>query len=131
MSLKGNTKKVYRTMRGKVLDMEMLEKRNELTPAVGNARVNARGDQLGPGGKIVRKKEQVLKDYYTADPRSTIVADEPQMLEQRAQSKQGVKSNKTTRAQQKTQQSASLGAAESDSADWVEDANGDFTKKGK
>ena len=56
--------KVYKTMQGKQIDMDMLRKRNELTPAVGNARVNARGDEIGPGGKIVRKREDLLKDYY-------------------------------------------------------------------
>ena len=73
MALKGNARKTYKTMRGKMVDMDQLEQRNELTPAVGNARVNARGDELGPGGKIVRKREDVLKDYY-ADNVST--ADE-------------------------------------------------------
>ena len=59
---KGN--KVYKTMQGKVVDMDMLRKRNELTPAVGNAKINARGDELGAGGKIVRKREDVVKEYY-------------------------------------------------------------------
>ena len=27
-------------------------------------RVNARGDQLGPGGKIVRTREEVMSDHY-------------------------------------------------------------------
>ena len=27
-------------------------------------RPNARGDELGPGGKIIRKREEVLRDYY-------------------------------------------------------------------
>ena len=35
---------------------------NELTVAVGNAKVNARGDELGPGGKIIKKREEVLRD---------------------------------------------------------------------
>ena len=56
--------KVYKSMQGKQIDMDMLRKRNELTPAVGNARVNARGDELGPGGKIVRNKEDVVAEYY-------------------------------------------------------------------
>ena len=60
-------------MQGKQIDMDMLRKRNELTPAVGNARINARGDELGPGGQIIRKKEDVLKDYYES---SKGVADE-------------------------------------------------------
>ena len=43
--------------------MDLLRQRNELTP-VGNVRVNARGDELGPGGKIIRKREEVPRDYY-------------------------------------------------------------------
>lgn len=61
--------KVYRTMRGKELDMEKLSIRNETTPAVGNMRVNARGDQIGPGGKIIKTREEILKDYYAKNPR--------------------------------------------------------------
>lgn len=62
--------KVYRTMRGKEIDMEKLSIRNETTPAVGNMRVNARGDQLGPGGKIIKTREEILKDYYAKNPRT-------------------------------------------------------------
>ena len=51
----------YRTMQGKAIDMDMLRQKNELTPAVGNAKVNARGDELGPGGQIIKKREDVLK----------------------------------------------------------------------
>ena len=64
MAMKPPSKKVYRTMQGKIVDLDRLIKRNELTPAVGNARVNARGDELGPGGKIVRKREEVVQEYY-------------------------------------------------------------------
>jgi hypothetical protein len=62
--------KVYTTMQGKQLDMEKLALRNELTPAVGNAKVNARGDELGPGGQIIRKREDILQDYYSKNPRA-------------------------------------------------------------
>lgn len=64
MPQKPSPKKVYKSANGKVVDMDLLRQRNELTPAVGNARVNARGDQLGPGGKIVRTREQMLQDFY-------------------------------------------------------------------
>lgn len=64
MPQKPAPKKVYRTANGKNIDMDLLRQRNELTPAVGNARVNARGDQLGPGGQIIRKREDILKDFY-------------------------------------------------------------------
>lgn len=66
MALKPAPKKTYRTANGKTIDLDQLIQRNELTPAVGNARVNARGDELGPGGKIVRSREDVLKDFYAA-----------------------------------------------------------------
>lgn len=54
----------HRSMRGKVVDMERLTKINELIPAVGNMRVNARGDQLGEGGKIIKKREEIVAEYY-------------------------------------------------------------------
>lgn len=60
----------YRTMQGKMIDMEKLMRQNELTPAVGNIKVNARGDELGNGGKIVRKREDIMKDYYEGHPES-------------------------------------------------------------
>lgn len=62
--------KTVRTMQGKEIDMEKLALVNELTPAVGNARVNARGDELGPGGKIIKKREDIIKDYYEKNPRA-------------------------------------------------------------
>ena len=55
---------VHRTMQGREIDMEKLVNQNELMPAVGNIRVNARGDELGAGGTIVRKREDVVEAYY-------------------------------------------------------------------
>lgn len=60
--------KTYTSMRGKQIDMEKLNLQNELIPAVGNVRVNARGDELGPGGKIIKTREQILQDYYKTNP---------------------------------------------------------------
>jgi hypothetical protein len=57
-------KKIYKSMQGKEVDMEKLRNLNETTLAVGNSRVNARGDEIGPGGKIVRRREDVQNDYY-------------------------------------------------------------------
>jgi hypothetical protein len=56
------------SMRGREVDLEKLNMIHENTPAVGNAKVNARGDELGQGGKIVRTREQVLADYYAKNP---------------------------------------------------------------
>ncbi len=60
--------RTYTSVRGKEIDMEKMSLRFEKTPAVGNMRVNARGDELGEGGKIIRTREQVLQDYYAQNP---------------------------------------------------------------
>ena len=102
--------KVYKTMQGKQVDMDMLRKRNEMTPAVGNAKVNARGDELGPGGQIVRKKEDLLKEYYE---NSKGVADEA--------------------AVRKTTSNTEIDANGKDVTDddWIEDEDGNFIQKGE
>lgn len=56
--------KQHTSMQGKIVDMEKLSIQHEMTPAVGNMKVNARGDEIGAGGKIVRTREQVLADHY-------------------------------------------------------------------
>ncbi len=60
--------RMYTSVRGKEIDMEKLSLVHEKTPAVGNMKVNARGDEIGAGGKIVRTREQVLQDYYAQNP---------------------------------------------------------------
>jgi len=57
-------KRMYRTMQGRMVDIEKLRAANESTPAVGNMNVNARGDVLGAGGQVVTPKEQIIKKYY-------------------------------------------------------------------
>ena len=58
--MKEQPKMIYRTMQGKEIDMGKLINQNEMTVAVGNMRVNARGDKLGPGGKIVQTREELI-----------------------------------------------------------------------
>jgi hypothetical protein len=62
--------RVYKTLQGKEIDMDKLTLKNESIPAVGNVRMNARGDELGPGGKIVKTREQILAEYYDKNPRA-------------------------------------------------------------
>jgi len=66
--------KTYKTFQGKEIDMTALATKFETMPAVGNIRVNARGDELGPDGKIIRTKEELLSEYYDNNPRT--VSDE-------------------------------------------------------
>ncbi len=57
-------RKLHKSMQGKEVDIEKLKNMYETTLAVGNARVNARGDEIGPGGQIVKKREDVQNEYY-------------------------------------------------------------------
>jgi hypothetical protein len=57
-------KRVHRTARGQTIDMESLRLSNEETIAVGNMKVNARGDELGFGGKVVKTRKEVADETY-------------------------------------------------------------------
>ena len=76
-------------MQGKEVDMDKLMRQHELMPAVGNARVNARGDELGAGGKIVRKREEIIAEYYEDNPKAKpegATSVTPKLEEQQSQS---------------------------------------------
>jgi hypothetical protein len=55
-------------MQGREIDLEKLASQNELVPAIGNMKVNARGDELGPGGQIIRRREDIVAEYYEDNP---------------------------------------------------------------
>ena len=57
-------KKMYRTMQGRMVDIEKLRAANESVQAVGNMNVNAKGDVLGAGGQVVTPKEKIIQKYY-------------------------------------------------------------------
>ncbi|MEE8233129.1 MAG: hypothetical protein V3R41_00415, partial [Gammaproteobacteria bacterium] len=56
-------KRVYRTAKGKPLDMEALRIANEKTIAGGNMSVNAKGDIIQNGKVIKTAKERVASSY--------------------------------------------------------------------
>jgi hypothetical protein len=61
----------YRSFQGKEIDMDKLMRQNELTQAVSNKKVNARGDELGEGGRIIKRREEIVADYYEQNPKAT------------------------------------------------------------
>ena len=54
-------------MQGKEIDMGKLISRNENSLAVGNMKVNARGDQIGPGGKVIKTREQLQAEQQKGE----------------------------------------------------------------
>lgn len=73
-------KKTYKTAQGQTIDFDAIRLANEDAIAVGNMRVNARGDQLGPGGVVVKPRNQLMDEYYQieADPIETILEHQNQ-----------------------------------------------------
>jgi hypothetical protein len=58
------TKSVYRTAQGKQVDMGKLILQNENTRAVGNMKVNARGDTVDDHNRVIdTKNKQVARNY--------------------------------------------------------------------
>ena len=49
-------------MRGRVVNMDTLRIKNEKEIALGNMNVNAGGDLLGPGGKIIKTRSERVRD---------------------------------------------------------------------
>ena len=56
--------RTYTTMRGRPIDMASLAAANSEKIAVGNAKMNARGDILGPNGIILRTQEQIEQEWH-------------------------------------------------------------------
>ena len=56
--------KTHRTARGDAVDMDMVRLANESTIAIGNMKTNARGDELGPGGKVIKTRSQIMQEYH-------------------------------------------------------------------
>jgi hypothetical protein len=58
------TSRIYKSAKGKSVDMGRLGLQNEQTRAVGNMKVNARGDMIDDMNRVISaKSEQVNKQY--------------------------------------------------------------------
>ena len=56
--------KVYKSAMGRVVDMGTLMLENENTRAVGNMNVNARGDVIDSGNRVVETKNRQVAKHY-------------------------------------------------------------------
>jgi osmotically-inducible protein OsmY len=62
--------RTHKSMRGVPIDMERTRNQNANQVALGNAKMNARGDVLGANGQVVMTREQLLSEYNKKDPRA-------------------------------------------------------------
>ena len=55
----------HRTAQGRTIDMAALAARNEKTRAVGNMKVNARGDTIDGQGRIIESVNEKVSQQYS------------------------------------------------------------------
>ena len=55
------TQKIYKSARGKQIDVGSLRLQNENTRAVGNMGVNARGDRIDANGNVIDSRNEQLQ----------------------------------------------------------------------
>jgi hypothetical protein len=58
------TKEIHRSANGKQVDMGSLRLKNENVRAVGNMRVNARGDLVDDKNQVITPKNQQVNQAY-------------------------------------------------------------------
>ena len=55
---------MVKSAKGVEVNMNELSAKFDQTVAVGNVHMNARGDLLGKGGKIVKSREERAQEYH-------------------------------------------------------------------
>jgi len=58
------SKDIYKSANGKAVDMGALRQRNETIRAVGNMKVNARGDLVNDDNEIIQARNQQINSQY-------------------------------------------------------------------
>ena len=77
-------KKVYRTNKGKLIDMEAMRAQNEAAVATGNMRVNAKGDEI-KGGKVVKTVRERVQPQRTQQKQVARTSIKPPIKKKDAQ----------------------------------------------
>jgi hypothetical protein len=71
------SKEVYRSANGKIVDMGALRLKNEKVRAIGNMKVNARGDEIDDRGRVIRKKTEQVNNQYQRQVKTTQPSSKP------------------------------------------------------
>jgi len=71
------TKKIYRSAKGKLIDMGALQLQNEHVRAVGNMGVNARGDRIDAQGRVIETKNRQIDRKMLRQTTATDTAQNP------------------------------------------------------
>ena len=128
-------------MRGANIDVAKLMLQQEKNIAVGNTRSNARGDQLGRGGRVVKGADEIAREHYNKNnPRAvkqtSIKLDDADVKRQIEEAKNNpdpiMDDWKEPEAEQQTEPESEEVQVKEEKAEpkeeWVEDEEGNFVK---
>ena len=73
--------KNYKSMRGVTLDLSKLMAKAEKSISVGNTNTNARGDQLGRGGRVIKSADEIAREHYNQNNPRAVVKSSIKVLE--------------------------------------------------
>jgi len=131
--------KSYRSNRGIQIDLGKLMSQQEKNIAIGNTKSNARGDQLGRGGRVVKGADEIAREHYNKNnPRavkqSTIKVDDTDVKRKIEEAKSNPdpiiddwqEPVEEAPAQEEPVQEKTPVVEEDE---WVEDADGNFVRK--
>lgn len=123
--------KNYKSMRGANIDVAKLMLQQEKNISVGNTKSNARGDQLGRGGRVVKGADEIAREHYNKNnPRAvkqTSIklddADVKRKIDEAKASKDPIMDDWEEPASEPVVEEAPKAKDE-----WVEDEDGNFVK---
>lgn len=123
--------KNYRSMRGANIDVAKLMLQQEKNISVGNTKSNARGDQLGRGGRVVKGADEIAREHYNKNnPRAvkqtSIKLDDADVKRQIEEAKTNPDPI-TDDWEEPTVEPVAEPAPKADEQ-WVEDEDGNFVK---
>ena len=58
------SKEIYKSANGKAVDMGALRQKNETVRAVGNMKINARGDLINEENEVIQTRNQQINNQY-------------------------------------------------------------------
>ena len=125
--------KNYKSMRGANIDVAKLMLQQEKNISVGNTRSNARGDQLGRGGRVVKGADEIAREHYNKNnPRAvkqtSIKLDDADVKRQIEEAKNNPDPI-TDDWKEPEQEEVQVKEEKTEPKDeWVEDEDGNFVK---
>ena len=124
-----------RSMRGIEIDIAKLMARQEKNITIGNTKSNARGDQLGKGGKIVKSADELAREHYNRnDPKAVVQggikadADTPEILQTRVEEIAKPQED-DWKEPESTPESTPEPTPTQEEDPWVEDEDGNFVRQ--